>query len=617
MKKIDGVDKSIRDILKGNKYSIDYYQREYRWESKQLAELVNDLTSKFEQAWDPAHVRKEVGKYPYYFLGSIIISKKDGEPYIVDGQQRLTSLTLLLIFLRRLQEGRADEVDIDELIFSETYGEKSFNLGVEDRFDCMVALYEKGSFQAPKGAPESVLTLVARYDELADIFPEQLRGPALPFFIDWLQNRVQIVQVTAYADDDAYTIFETMNDRGLKLTPADMLKGYLLANIEDGAPRLKANDLWRKRLRGLNDLADDAGADFLKTWLRSQYAEKIRERKKAAQPEDWDRIGTEFHRWLRANHLRVGLKHKQDFLDFILQDLQFYSDQYLRVIQASSDYLDPASPLRFISYNADVGFTLQDQLLLAPLTPDDDANTVDQKLELVGRFVDILVAWRVWNNRSTAYSTMSYAMFLVMRDIRRLSVPKLAKRLYGTLMKEAETFDTNDELALHQQNRSKIHLLLARIADYVETSSGGLSRYDEFANNGKKSIRYEVEHIWADHYEQHEDEFEHVADFSRYRNRIGGLLLVPKSFNASYNDATFKKKLPHYFKQNLLAASLSGLCYEKNPGFLRFVKASDLDFRSYAEFDAASIDERGVLYRDLAKKIWNPDDLLTIAGAMG
>ena len=40
---------------------------------------------------------------------------------------------------------------------------------------------------------------------------------------------------------------------------------------------------------------------------------------------------------------------------------------------------------------------------------------------------------------------------------------------------------------------------------------------------------------------------------------IGDLLLLPKSFNASYSDATFKKKLPHYYKQNLLAASLNPL----------------------------------------------------------
>jgi hypothetical protein len=617
MKKIDGVAKSVRDILKGNKYSIDYYQREYRWEAKQLAELINDLTSKFEQAWDPSHARKEVEKYPYYFLGSIIISEKDGEPFIVDGQQRLTSLTLLLTFLRRLQEDRDDQVAIDELIFSETYGEKSFNLDVDDRVDCMEALYEQGAYQPPNGAPESVLTLVVRYEELATIFPEQLRGLALPFFIDWLQNRVQIVQITAYADDDAYTIFETMNDRGLKLTPADMLKGYLLANIEDGAPRLKANDLWRKRLRTLNDQVDDAGADFLKTWLRSQYAAKIRERKKGAQSEDWDRIGTEFHRWLRVNHVRVGLKSKQDFLDFVINDFGFYANQYLRVMQASADYLNPASPLRFISYNADFGFTLQDQLLLAPLSIDDDAHTIDQKLEMVGRYVDILVAWRVWNNRSTAYSTMSYAMFNVMRDIRGLGVVKLGKKLFEMLSKETENFDTNDELGVHQQNRSRLHLLLARISDYVETSSDGTSRYDEFANNGKKNIRYEVEHIWADHFDEHADEFEHEANFERHRNRIGGLLLLPKSFNASYNDSPYGKKLPHYFKQNLLAASLNSLSYDKNPGFVRFMKNCNLGFRPYVKFTAADIEERGLLYRQIAKQVWNPADILTVPGTSG
>ena len=65
-----------------------------------------------------------------------------------------------------------------------------------------------------------------------------------------------------------------MNDRGLKLTPADMLKGYLLANIEDGDRRNTANDVWRRRMRTLSDFGEDAGSDFLKNWLRSQYATK-------------------------------------------------------------------------------------------------------------------------------------------------------------------------------------------------------------------------------------------------------------------------------------------------------------------------------------------------------
>src|SRR4051812_30241316 len=262
---IDGVAKTIAEVLEKKKYSIDYYQREYKWESKQLAELVADLTAKFLDLYEPGHARKEVAKYPGYYLGSIIISQKGSEPFVVDGQQRLTSLTLLLTFLRRLQQDRPDKVDVDSLIFSEKFGEKSFNLDVTDRNDCMSALFEDGSYDPKLDDPESVHTLVARYEELDGLFPDELREAALPFFIDWLKDRVQLVQITAYVDDDAYAIFETMNDRGLKLTPADMLKGYLLANMEDGKPRTNANDLWRKRLRNLDEHADDAGSDFLKT----------------------------------------------------------------------------------------------------------------------------------------------------------------------------------------------------------------------------------------------------------------------------------------------------------------------------------------------------------------
>lgn len=67
--------------------------------------------------------------------------------------------------------------------------------------------------------------LVQRYHDLEVYFPEELRDAALPYFIDWLLENVHLVEITAYSDDDAYTIFETMNDRGLSLSPTDMLKG--------------------------------------------------------------------------------------------------------------------------------------------------------------------------------------------------------------------------------------------------------------------------------------------------------------------------------------------------------------------------------------------------------
>jgi uncharacterized protein with ParB-like and HNH nuclease domain len=88
-----------------------------------------------------------------------------------------------------------------------------------------------------------MVKILARYADIEDLFPEELAGAALPYFADWLVENVHLVEITAYTDGDAYTIFETMNDRGLSLTPADMLKGYLLANIADEDKRTHASNI--------------------------------------------------------------------------------------------------------------------------------------------------------------------------------------------------------------------------------------------------------------------------------------------------------------------------------------------------------------------------------------
>lgn len=229
MREILGDAKTIRQLLSGNKYSIDYYQREYKWQTKQVQELLEDLADKFLNDFEPAHERQAVQNYGHYFLGSIIISQKQGKKFIIDGQQRFTTLSLLLIFLHNLQSDRTDQVKLNDLIFSERFANKSFNLDVEERNSCMEALFNQTPFD-DTDQPESVKNILARYTDIKEYFPEDLTGKALPYFIDWLIENVHIVEITAYSDEDAYTIFETMNDRGLSLTPTDMLKGFLLAS---------------------------------------------------------------------------------------------------------------------------------------------------------------------------------------------------------------------------------------------------------------------------------------------------------------------------------------------------------------------------------------------------
>src|SRR6202040_1326231 len=130
------------------------------------------------------------------------------------------------------------------------------------------------------------------------------------------------------------------------------------------------------------------------------------------------------------------------------------------------------------------------------------------------------------------------AMFIIMRDIRDKTADELATMLRERLDGEAETFVSNESFRLHGMNGRQIHRMLARMTDHIETRSGQASRYAEYIQRRGKN-GYEVEHIWANHPERHEDEFAHPNDFAEYRNHVGGLLLLPKNFNASYGDKPY------------------------------------------------------------------------------
>ena len=606
MREIRGTAKNIRALLGGSKFAIDYYQREYRWETKQVTELLNDLGEKFLESHQEGNERTAVDKYGHYFLGSIIISDKDGHKFIIDGQQRLTSLTLLLIHIHRQLEDEEQKAQLADLIFSQKFGKRSFNLDVSERAVCMEALFTGEPFEE-NGQSESIVNILSRFQDIQDHFPADLTEDALPYFTDWLIENVHFVEITAYSDADAYTIFETMNDRGLSLTPTDMLKGYLLANITDADRRNEASRVWRDNVASLKQIGKEEDADAIKAWLRSQHAKTIRERKRGAKPRDFDLIGTEFHRWVRDHEEALGITTSVAFGRFIQDNFAFYSHWYERIRKAAGTL---AEGLEAIHYNAQNNFTLQYPVLLAPLVRTDSEEEILRKLRIVSSFIDILITRRIWNWKSTSYSAMQYNMFqLVILKIRGKSSGELADILSDRLAAEEETFASNDRFYLHGQNGRQIHRLLARMTDYVETQSGQASRYAEYIQRHGKN-GYEVEHIWANHPERHEDEFDHPNDFAEYRNRFGDLLLLPKSFNASYGDNTYADKREHYYGQNLLAQSLHEKAYDHNPGFRRFLDESGLAFQPHAEFKKADLDARQELYQKLAEQIWNPEKLL-------
>ena len=592
--RIDGNARTIRQLFAHTKYKLDYYQREYSWQPKHVTELLDDLSRKFLESYTQGDTLANVPNYNHYFLGSIIISHSEGQRYIVDGQQRFTTLTLLLISLHRSLDKGPLRDQVNQLIYSLSGGTEGFNLDVPEWCPIMKALYEGKPF-GESSHSESIRNVALRYSDIEDDL--KIQGEALSSFAYWLLDNVYLVEIAAYNSRDAYAIFETVNDRGLSLTPADMLRGYLLSNIEDTGHRDNASEIWRKKVQSLQDIDKGEEADAIKAWLRSQYAASV---------QDFDRIGSEFHRWVRDHEETLDLTLTDGFSKFIERDFKFYSDWYCRLRRASKS-LTP--DLECVYYNAQNNFTLQYPVLLAPLRVDDTDEESLSKIKIGATYLDILIHRRIWNLQEIAQRSMADPMFSVMHVIRGKSISELSDILYTRLEKEILPFDDNRLFQLHRNNSRKIFRILARITDYVRIQSGESSHYEEYMRTG--SNRYEVEHIWANNYhEHHTDEFPQESEFDAYRNRIGGLLLLPKRINASIGDNPYAEKLDVYAGQNLLAESLHEHAYERNPGFLQFIERSDLPFRPHSEFKKADLDARQKLYQLLAKQIWSPERLL-------
>ena len=178
--KIEANDTSIKSLLKEQKFYIDYFQREYRWEEKHIRLLVEDLTSTFLKSYKSKDARPAVANYQSYYLGPIVFSLNDddGKKSIIDGQQRITSITLFLIYLNHLQSGNNSIVNIEELIFSESYGIKSFNMTDELRKPCLKALFEEGTYEIQENDDETIRNMLERYNDIEHSFPEELAEDA-------------------------------------------------------------------------------------------------------------------------------------------------------------------------------------------------------------------------------------------------------------------------------------------------------------------------------------------------------------------------------------------------------------------------------------------------------
>jgi hypothetical protein len=252
METIKAAEKALKDVFCDHYvFRIPPYQRPYSWTTEQTSDLLDDL---IWAAGDEAPAER-----PPYFLGSIVVIKDPNYPEadVVDGQQRLTTLTILMSVLRELADSAEDKANID--IFLRQKGNPL--LSTKDIPRLTVRQRDAEFFRKciQEGAAGGVLEaadtdprqrMIANREFLRDALSqmsETERNRLLPFAV----QRCYLVVVEASDQTSAYRIFSVMNDRGLDLTATDILKSDIIGAIGSEADQDTYNAEWEALEDGL------------------------------------------------------------------------------------------------------------------------------------------------------------------------------------------------------------------------------------------------------------------------------------------------------------------------------------------------------------------------------
>ncbi|MER7333516.1 MULTISPECIES: DUF262 domain-containing protein [unclassified Micromonospora] len=225
---------TLQGLLEGSKqYQVPLYQRTYSWTKSQLARLWEDVRKLADDRVDNPSAT--------HFIGSVVLAPSPtngpagvAEYLVVDGQQRLTSLTILLCAIRDHRAAHEDPKHRDRL--NQQYLTNPWELG-QRRLKLVPTQADRTAYLAcldstPQAGGTDPVGVAYQF------FASQLAAaddPDDPLDIERIESAVitglALVSVTAQPGDNVYRIFESLNNTGLRLTQADLLRNYLFMRL--------------------------------------------------------------------------------------------------------------------------------------------------------------------------------------------------------------------------------------------------------------------------------------------------------------------------------------------------------------------------------------------------
>jgi uncharacterized protein with ParB-like and HNH nuclease domain len=607
-----------------DRYYIDIYQRDYKWTKKEVETLLGDIELNFNlgkrKQNDPKKIKLDVLEhFKPYFLNTYLTSKSAQHISIVDGQQRLTTFLIILISLRRL---------VHEVHISENYSTKTLSVGTledlifeADDFDDpeYFKIYNPnrqdafnhilGKLKEYKGKDETQKRILENYGHISKYLDKFFKTDSpdapidvtkLTYYIYYLLEKLNIVEVRIEQRENVATIFEVVNDRGLGLKPYEILKGKLLGNLPEDQKE-KANEVWVDMQNTYyntpitNSTENDIDLDtFFKIYLRAKFANSENDYKKFE-----DKYHYEIYKDSKILKFFGRFEDTDTLYNWVIKDFKFFAELHLNI---RSKYDN-----EFLIYNKLLDQNQQYLLIISSIILEDPEkvakiNLIAKKFDQMHTTIRLLDLYD-----SNTFQELIYKLLPLVRNKKLEEITKVFDTTFINYLEDnqiinKDTYSSIGELYKYDllknvRNRwlnfSKYVLLridryLAQSLDKPSYCNESLEELEErFNKNNRRKYGMHLEHIYANNepnwklFTDGNNVFDE-AQFNTTRNKLGVVLLLKDSQNISSGNDSYKLKIEDYATSNiiwneLLVGHIDSVDIKKLPTTLTSVKPSEKD----------------------------------------
>jgi hypothetical protein len=596
-------------------YYIDFYQRDYKWTEVPVRRLIDDVFYQFDDAY-LSHSALEPSaetinaRYPWYYLNTYVTNTVQGRVFVVDGQQRLTTLTLFLLQMYRMAKGYESRTEkwLERKIAGYAGTEFEFWMNHVRHIQVLKALMEGAeAVSVDTSSGVTAVNMVKNFGVIANELKLRLDTKhRFETFVYYFLYRLVLINL-AVESTHVPMVFEVINDRGVRLKPYEILKGKLLGQIDKIELDTGGyNELWEDRVRSVNSNREDEIDNFFRYWLKAKFADS----RKSGQRFDGD-----YHREMFSVDLNISLKldhNPSQVKTFLKGDFCYYAGLYAKLLKASQQENQVFPAVFYNSLNE-----LDSQYLLVISACNvNDPQEID-KIRIVTEQLDRLFTLLQLQG---AYDSNEFAarLFEISAELRGKPAEAIVaifdKHLMAeiserraTEVKQVFNYTLFRPMSIDRLNTRFIRYFFARIEQFI---SGGMKLMMKHALQELVSSRgvktgFHIEHILSRNEESLASFEGDEEKFEVERNRLGGVLLLKGKDNISSGNELYSLKLKSYANTLYWNETLRPDTYHSKLDFRDFNTEHQLGFRALEKFGPDELEERQRLLFQMSTLIWS------------